>query len=472
MRLRFTFVAAGVLAAAGAVAPGEEPLTITRHYTPADRERDRYVYVPFDVAEGTAELRIGYAYDRAGGQNTIDLGVFEPGSLELHTTAMRGYSGGARSEITIGCHSSPGYASGPLPAGRWHAMLGLYRVADAGVEVTLTVSARRGREAGCPGYLAGRVPGVPGENPPVRWWSGALHAHTLHSDGAVTPGELLRRIRDARLDFVTITDHNNTTHRTELLGERAAAAAAPLWIVGEEVTTPAGHANVWGLDAGEWIDFRLRPHERRIAELVNRAHRYGALFSINHPVGECAGCAWEHGIPTGIDAIEVWNGRVGPQQGAVALWERQLREGRRMTAVGASDWHRDPDAIDRASVRVFAPGPTEPAILGAIRDGRVIVMRSAADATPTFTVRSGSRSATVGDSLTIAGGPATVGIHAPGVLEGRAAVVHNAIRIPVRLDATGRARLEQTLEPGYIRLETYDANGEMVAFTNPIYLVK
>ncbi len=246
----------------------------------------------------------------------------------------------------------------------------------------------------------------------------------------------------------------------------------PLWIVGEEVTTPAGHANVWGLDYDEWVDFRVRPHERRVGELVNAAHRFGALVSMNHPVAECAGCAWQHDIPAGLDAIEVWNGRGGPQDGAVAMWERLLREGRRVTAVGASDWHRDPDPIDRPSVRVFARSLMGKPILDGIRAGRVIVMRAAADFTPTFTVRSGPRSATVGESLRIADEPAAIAIEAPGLPGGRAVVVLNTTRIPVALDAAGKVRLERTLEPGYIRLETYDAHGEMVAFTNPVYLVK
>ena len=244
------------------------------------------------------------------------------------------------------------------------------------------------------------------------------------------------------------------------------------WIVGEEITTPAGHANAWGLQGQRWVDFRVRPHEKRIGELVEVAHRQGALFSINHPAGECAGCAWEHEIPDGVDAIEVWNGRHGPQERAVAMWERLLREGRRVTAVGASDWHRPPDPIDGANVRVFAHTETQAGILDGIKAARVIVMRAASDQTPVFSVRSGSRSATVGDSLTIGGGPGAIEIEAPGVASGRAVVVLNITRIPVVLDGAGKARIERALEPGYIRLETYDANGEMVAFTNPVFLVR
>ena len=470
MRLLSTFVGAGLLAA-GAFAPGGEPLTITRHYTPADRERDRYMYVPFEVAEGTTELRIKYAYDRAAGQNTIDLGVFEPGSLELHTTAMRGYSGGSKSEVTIGeCESSPGYEAGPLPPGRWHVMLGLYQVAPEGVEVTVSVGTGR---AGCapapaPGPRTFRDDGPR----PTRWWSGALHAHTVHSDGAESPVDVLRRVREAGLDFVAITDHNNITHVPEIVRLGRDQDERPLWIVGEEITTPAGHANVWGV-RGEWIDFRVRPHERRIGELVAAAHRQQAVFSINHPVGECAGCSWEHEIPPGVHAMEVWNGPRGPQDGAVEIWERLLREGRRVTAVGASDWHRDPAPIDAPNVRVQTDRLNGPDIFDAIRSGRVIVTRTSRDLIPDFFVRSAGESATVGGTLTIADSSSIIDIHAPGLTGGRAVVVLNGTRLPpVPLPAGARVRLQQALAPGYIRLETYDANGEMVAFTNPVFLMR
>jgi hypothetical protein len=436
-------------------AASQTPQTITRHYTPADRERDRYVYVPFTVPEGTTELRVRYEYDRANGQNTIDLGVFEPGSLEIGTAAMRGYSGGAKTEFSIGEHrATPGYKAGPLPAGQWHVMLGLYSVAETGVDVTITVHAFRELKTS-----AGQ------------WWSGALHTHTMHSDGAVSAGEVLMRVRGAKLDFVSITDHNNTTHRDELRVPHR--QDRPLWIVGEEVTTPAGHANVWGLDRGEWVDFRVRPKDRRIDELVRTAHAHGALFSINHPVSDCAGCSWEHEIPQTLDAIEVWNGRHGAEEQAVALWERLLRNGRRVTAVGASDWHRDPDPIDNANVRVFAPDLTERSILDAIRAGRVIVMRSAADRTPTFTVRVGEQLATVGDSLRSSTSPAAIEVLAPGIHDGRAVFVVNGTRLTsIPVGSATPARMERVLEPGFVRAEIYGADGTLIALTNPVFITR
>ena len=138
--------------------------------------------------------------------------------------------------------------------------------------------------------------------------------------------------------------------------------ASPLHIVGEEITTPGGHASVWGLPEGTWIDFRVSPKEPGAADAINgfvaAAHKAGGLFAINHPFDNCSACAWEQTIPADLDGLEIWNGGKAPQEQAIAMWDRLLRAGRRVTAVGASDWHRLPAPIGAAAVRVLAT-PTD-----------------------------------------------------------------------------------------------------------------
>jgi hypothetical protein len=141
--------------------------------------------------------------------------------------------------------------------------------------------------------------------------------------------------------------------------------------------------------------------------------------------------------------------------------------------VGASDWHRDPDPIDSANVRVFAPELTERALLDAIRAGRVIVMRSASDRTPTFTVRAGARTASVGETLDVGANAAILEIVAPGLGDARAVFIVNGTRLPGLPVGNARpARIERVLEPGYVRAEIYAADGGLVALTNPIFIAK
>ena len=447
------------------------PIVLKRHFDPSDRMSGRYQYLPFDVPVGTTSLRIDYQYDRANGENVVDLGLFEPGPLDLGTRAFRGYSGGSKSSVIVGGDdTTPGYRPGPLPSGRWHVLLGLYRVRDAGVDVTVTIGRHEGSSR--PERRVRPEPG--GQAPPsgLAWFKGALHAHTLHSDGTVEPAELLRRFRDAQFDFVAITDHNNTTHA----GDSALAKGGrPLWIVGEEVTTPGGHANVWGLKAGDWVDFRVSPHDGRIGELVASARRMGGLFSINHPASECLACGWEHEVVNGIESIEISNGRHGEVERALAIWDRLLMAGKKLTGVGSSDWHSDPNPIDVANVRVFAESLTEPAILAAIRAGHVIVMGRGGDATPAVTVRSGQSQATGGDTLRLANGsPISVEVEAADLRGGgKVIIVTNGKRSEaLPLDTSGRLRVSQQAEPGYIRIEIYRTDGSLFAATNPVYLTE
>jgi hypothetical protein len=495
--------AGGQNAADDAVTRSGEPtvLTLHRRFGPADREGDgRYQYVPFEVPAGTTSLQIALAYDRAGGANVVDLGLFEPGPLDLGTPAFRGWSGGSRDTIEIGRHAAtPGYRTGPIPAGTWHVALGLYKVSAEGAGVTLTIGLRsvddpphpdapgedassgRGSSSGVNPAARGATSGQPAPalteraTQPPRWWSGDLHVHTEHSDGVLPVRELARRAADAGLDFLIVTDHNTTTHVRDRDG-----IDRPLLIAGEEVTTPGGHANVWGLPAGEWVDFRVQPGDPRLALLVERAHVLGALFSINHPFDTCDQCDWTHEIPARLDAIEIWNRDAGPQPEAIALWERLLDEGRRVTAVASSDWHRPPARIGHGSVRVRAGSLAERPLLEAIRSGAVILMRDPVSPPPQVEAVSGGRTAGIGETLQVApGAGAQVLVRvAPFTSPGQAACP-GACRVEFfwngeqahvsSIPATGEVAFAVPPGSGRVRVQITSA-GRIVALANPIWI--
>ena len=352
-----------LLTVAPALAPQlQTTVVLNGHFAPGGA---RYQYLPFEVSAGTESVTISYKYSGDDGSSMIDLGLFEPGPVTLGTPGFRGYSGGSQRTITVGRNNaSPGYNTGPIPAGTWHVMLGMYKVAPGGVDAQITITEARedtGRRTS-PAEVREPAPQTKAE---ARWFSGALHLHTVHSDGSISPAALADATRAAGFDFIVVTDHNNTAHRREPM------PSSPLHIVGEEVTTPAGHANVWGLPDGAWIDFRVLPSDPGAAAAVNAlvaaAHQAGALFSINHPADNCAGCSWGQIVPDGIDAVEIWQNEKAPRDAEVAFWDQLLRAGRHVTAVGVSDWHRLPARIDRAAVRVQAALLTEPAILDGIR---------------------------------------------------------------------------------------------------------
>src|SRR5580700_4675684 len=155
-------------------------------WTLEDRFESPWHYLPVEVRPGTAGLRVELAYEQAG-ETVLDLGCLGP-------AGFRGWSGGARSWFAITAEeATPGYLPGELEAGLWQVMIGLYRVPPDGVPYRVTVRAS--------GHGAGLVPPAPAAPPAPReraaprdlpagpgrrWLAGDLHAHTVHSDGALT----------------------------------------------------------------------------------------------------------------------------------------------------------------------------------------------------------------------------------------------------------------------------------------------
>lgn len=455
------------LALAALVAPTPAVSVVQRTFSAADAERVRFAYVPVEVGPGATRLDVDVEYDRADGGNAIDLGLIEPGPLELGTRAFRGWSGGSRGAVFVAMDdASPGYWPGPVPAGTWHVVLGLYKVAEAGA--TVTVRARVASDARpTPPALAPRA-AEPVQRGP-RWYAGGLHAHTLHSDGALPTREVAALARTAGLDFLTITDHNNTAHQRD-----AVEVPDLLVIAGEEVTTPVGHANVWGLAGPRaLVDFRSRG-DAETARVAADAHAQGALFSVNHPFLDCAACTWTGAVPAEADALEISNPGAGGVERALALWDALLRSGRRITAVGASDWHRPgAGAIGVPAVRVFAPELSTAAVLRSIREGRVVVTARATLPPPILTVRSGGSSASVGETIACAGGlEVEVALDDDAYEGARVDLVWRGESVD-RATASARSAVRFRRWPaadGYLRVHVTAADGTPLALTNPVFV--
>jgi len=463
------------LALAAGLASGTPPPSpaarreVRLHYTAQDREVGRYQYVPVRVPAGATRLTVAYAYEKAGGANVVDLGLYEPGSLDFGTPGFRGWSGGAASEITVGTSTAtPGYWPGPLPDGEWHVLLGLYKVGPAGVDVTITTETSTTPDPEPTPTLAPRPTGPLRAGP--AWFSGALHLHTRHSDGELSTAEVCRRAREAGHDFVVITDHNNTTHQLDPVD-----VPGLLRIVGEEVTTPGGHASVLGL--GGWrdqVDFRLIAGDERIRDLVRAANDRGALFVINHPRADCLGCNWEHNVSAGVAGMEITAATAAERGAALGLWDSLLQMRRRIVAVGSSDWHRLDHPIGTASVRVWAAELSERAILDAIRAGHVVVMADGATPPPELIVRAGEAEARVGDAITTARGTTVrVEVKVPFPLPGgRVDLVHDgAVVASAPISAGAPISFPRAVtKAGYLRVHVQTADGSPVAVTNPVYL--
>ena len=289
-------------------------------------------YLPVEVGSGAAlaaALRVTLSYPRDGGA-VLDLGCFGP-------AGFRGWSGGARSSFVVSAAgATPGYVAGEVTAGLWQVAIGLYRVPAEGVEYEVTAEVIGEAEARAVSFGAAAVP-VPAERPrrrelPAppgrRWLAGDLHAHTVHSDGAMTVPELAAHAVSRGLDFLAVTDHNTVSHHRELA--RASTVYGITLVPGQEVTTPRGHAGVLG-DTG-WIDFRT-PADA----WLDAAERGGGLMSVNHPFA--GDVSWLHPMTRRPPLLEVWHWSwLDPTWTTPLSWWQAWDPS--AIPVGGSDWHR------------------------------------------------------------------------------------------------------------------------------------
>lgn len=64
------------------------------------------------------------------------------------TPGFRGWTGSERLDFFITENeATPGYLPGPLLAGRWHLLLGLYKIGDRGCDCKATVRVERGESS-------------------------------------------------------------------------------------------------------------------------------------------------------------------------------------------------------------------------------------------------------------------------------------------------------------------------------------
>ncbi|MCB0125038.1 MAG: CehA/McbA family metallohydrolase, partial [Caldilineaceae bacterium] len=385
------------------------------HITQADQAANDYYYIPFTLPTAARRLHVRYHYsaaissDNVTGGNVIDLGLFDPRGREFPGGAgFRGWSGSARQAFTIGLdNATPGYLPGPLPAGEYHVILGLYRIWEQGADYEIIIEADLDDEA--PAAFVDRAQAavlyppssLPGEA--THWLCGDLQSHTDHSDAKGSLAQLIEKARALKLAFLAVTDHNTISHHPHLA---ALEADDLLLLYGQEVTTYYGHMNVWG--TRQWCDFRAKT-AADLAAIVDFAHTHGGLCSVNHP--KTGGPAWEYGFDLPIDTVEVWQGP-WPYRNAesLALWDRLLVEGHVLHAVGGSDYHCPAGEetnllrLGQPTTWVLAKERSHRGILEALYAGRATMSAHPQGPRLLLAATADAHSALMGESLLVAAG--------------------------------------------------------------------
>lgn len=506
MRQGIASVAAGLALAllsapASAAAPPEGPAAaaaedavpykiLTGTLTRADYER--YRDVAFDLPEGVTRLTIQFSYGGKEMRSVIDLGLADP-------QRFRGWSGGTRDRMTLSTEdATPGYLPGPLPAGRWHLILGVPNIregAAAPFEARIFIE----RAPAVTAFADAPIAPAPG------WYRGDLHMHSGNSDGKCSsqkgetvpcPAYRTAAAAAARgLDFIALTDHNTTAHYDEMR-ELQGAFDKLLLVPGREVTTFFGHSNVFG--PTDFLDFRMTaPTYAEAAKWMDAVRREGGIVSLNHPgapTGEmCMGCGWRvDDLPAGaVQAIEVVNGGTmagtgsaeGPLQG-FARWHALLDAGQHVTGIGGSDNHNadipadKPAAIGTPTTVVHMANLSLQGFLDGIRAGRVFIdIDGRKDRFLDLSAASGDRTAIMGGTLRP--GPrqavrfAAEVRGAPG--GGVELVIDGKVDARYRraIGGDGRVVLPDWIADGarhWVRADVREADGRLVLVGNPVYI--
>lgn len=449
---------------------------LTARFEP-DEERT-FRHVPFEVPAGTRQMHIEISYNNRidsnpllTGGNTLDIGLFDQQGTEGGGPGLRGWSGSVRTEITLDNDwATPPYRAGDIEDGRWNLLFGAYKVDSDGMDINITVGLNTG-------FAAPEIPAWPdlaslrrAALPPAAekgWYRGDLHMHTVYSDGDSYPHEVAAVAYSTGLDFYGITDHNRAQSPVDLVPH---GIGWPVLVPGVEVTTYAGHFNVWGTE--RWYDFR-NPTEAGIQAAVDAAREDGGLVSLNHP--KPYGPAWEFPDVIGFDCIEAWNGWWGRLNNmSIAYWSDALNESTMVdwpVGIAGSDTHKNHTAgqswnpISESTIGFPTlwiqtdEALSASSVVEAIRAGRTFISESPAGP-QLYVQREGDEIIThlvdaEGDALLQIG---PHGCMAAGAIKGSDATMRWSIR---ELQAEGVP---------YVRFEIHTPTGGIRALSNPVWL--
>lgn len=471
------------------------PLVLTGEISRADHQT--YREIPFTVPAGVKRITVEFSYTGKDQKTVIDIGLRDP-------VAQRGWSGGNKTRFEVGeTNATPSYMPGPIQPGEWKLVLGIPNIRDGQTaSYTATVSFSATETATKPA-----LPYSPAVlSTEAAWRRGDFHTHTAHSDGscdvAGTRGPCPATLtfdaaRDARLDFVAITDHNTLTQLADIATWQKQYQKT-LLIPGTEVTTFNGHANAVGLS--DFVDFQLGSDRLpTLGKLFDEVDAQGAFVSVNHPSlpsGEvCMGCGWtvKNTDWSRVAAIEVVNGSTLRTSGAegglsgIAFWDKLLKEGHRITAIGGSDNHDATDVtgakqspVGKPATVVYAQDLSPRGIVDGIRAGRVFVdLVGLPGATLDMIVRAGDREARMGEELALGRDEdASLHVEALNLPPGSRIepVSHNvnvvAERLPLAPPPSFRISLMEGATWGWSRFNVRDASGKLLLLGNPIYFVR
>ncbi len=196
--------------------------------------------------------------------------------------------------------------------------------------------------------------------PPLRWYKGNTHTHTLNSDGDSTPDEVVRWYREHGYRFLVLTDHNVLT-KVDGLNALHGADEQFLVIKGEEVSDRFGDApiHVNGLDP----DHAVPPQGgatlvETIQRNVDAIRAARGVPHINHPNFRWAVTADQLAQVRNNKLFEIFNGHPqvnnlggGGIPGLEEVWDAILSAGVLLYGIAVDDAHHFKRPWDHTAAR-------------------------------------------------------------------------------------------------------------------------
>jgi len=495
-----------------------------------------YVMVPFSVPAGTTAVRVKYCYDQpAQGtqKHTLDLGLWAPGN------EFRGWGGSSHPDVTVSPEgfsseaqyrarpkghvpgkTTRGFIPGPIPAGTWHAELGVAAIigreagdADGVVAWRLEIELSSDPAFADEPYRPARYDTTPARRR-AGWYEGDLHVHAEHSAlGDATIRETADyAFKRAGLDFVTFSDYVTSAGWGEL-GRHQARYPGRLLARSSEVITYFGHTN--NHVSARYVDHRTGPvlewlgngwrtlrGPRSPFRIFREVRAAGGFTQVNHPTifpssneafrSLCRGCPWDYGAGatdwSQVDALEVHTGPPTPGGSpnaftttAIDLYDRLWNAGHRIAAVAVSDSHHagEPEnpvtqsPVGTGRTVVFARRLSERGIRDAVRADRTYAkVLGPGSSDLRLELRDGRRRAIIGGTLRARRAELRARVFgAPRNAPARTLEVRRNGRVVRRVRVRGRDfRYRMTVrQPGHWRIQVM--RGEVVdALTSPITL--
>ena len=256
----------------------------------------------------------------------------------------------------------------------------------------------------------------------MKWYPFELHCHTNHSDGSMSPAELVHQAVLRGLSGIAVTDHNTASAVEEV--EREAKKAGLIVIRGIEWTTFWGHFTVLGGKSRvDWRD--VTPNT--VNDKIKEAREAGDVVCVAHPYRPggvlCTGCYMDFEVDfNNVDAMEVWsqdNPSLSiPNKLAYEKYLYLVAMATKITPLYGYDWHTANEQyigtpIYKTYLRI--DGEVTPvSALDAIKKGRTCI----ASATPS--------------QITAHGGALNTGRNTQAFFAKMAEVLPDAIEVDVR----------------------------------------